>query len=59
MYELGRIGSIFGFIGAPTLGPGWVLGRDLRPKLGYAEVWIQYHSGEAESRTRSPGIKRN
>lgn len=19
-------------------GPGWVLGRDLRPKLGYAEV---------------------
>jgi hypothetical protein len=37
-----KVGSswvLMGFIGAPALGPGWVLGRDLRPKLGYAEVY--------------------
>jgi hypothetical protein len=30
---------MLGFIGAPALGLGWVLGRDLRTKLGYAEVY--------------------
>lgn len=33
---------ISGFSGAPVTGPGlglgWVLGRDLRPKMGYAEA---------------------
>jgi hypothetical protein len=52
MQKLGRVGSELGFTGAPVLGPGWVwvtevrpgprlgwvLGRNLRPKLGYAEV---------------------
>jgi hypothetical protein len=50
-----KVGSSWvklGFIGAPTLGPGWVrvrevqpgpslgwvLGRDLGPSLGFAEV---------------------
>jgi hypothetical protein len=46
---------MLGFIGAPALGPGWVrvrevqpgprlgwvLGRDLRPMLGYAEVYLR------------------
>ena len=53
MQKLGRVGPKLGFTGAPVLGPGWVrvnevqpgtrlgwvLGRDLRPKLGYAEVY--------------------
>jgi hypothetical protein len=37
-----KVGSswvLMGVIGALALGPGWVLGRDLRPKLGYAEVY--------------------
>ena len=52
MQNLGRVGPKLGFTGAPVLGPGWVwvnevrpgprlgwvLGRNLRPKLGYAEV---------------------
>jgi hypothetical protein len=50
--KVGSSWVLLGFIGAPALGPGWVrvrevqpgprlgwvLGRDLRPKLGYAEV---------------------
>jgi hypothetical protein len=38
MQKLGPVRSNLGFIGAPVLGPGWVLGRDLDPKLGFAEV---------------------
>jgi hypothetical protein len=28
------------FIGGPVLGLGWVLGRDLQPNLGYADVYM-------------------
>ena len=57
MQKLGRTGSILGFLGPQSLGLGWawvmrfrprprlgwVLGRDLRPKLGRAEVYIYYY----------------
>ena len=40
MQKLGRTGAILGFLGPQSLGLGWVLGRDLRPKLGRAEVYL-------------------
>jgi len=59
MQKLGRTGAILGFLGPQSLGLGWVwvmrfrprprlgwvLGRDLRPKLGRAEVYsLPYNS---------------
>jgi hypothetical protein len=37
--KLGRVGSKLGFTRALVLGPGWVLGRNFGPKLGFAEVY--------------------